>query len=106
MTAAVFTAAGDGVFSVSGPVTFETVTELWRASHGKFDRSGAVRIDLGGITEIDSAGLSLLLEWVRWARRQAGNVSFEHPPPKLLALARIGDVDQLLSIAPVAATRG
>ena len=103
MTAPQFIAAGNDTFQVTGALTFETVGDLWRSSQGQFAAGAKVRIDLGGVNEIDSAGLALLVEWVHWARAQADSVTFERIPAKLRALARIGDVDQLLSITPASA---
>ena len=99
MTGSGFTQDGEGSYCVRGPMTFETVGALWSQSRGEFDAGKTLLIDLDGVTAVDSAGLSLLVEWVRWARQRAGAASFTHVPAKLRALARIGELEGLLGMS-------
>ena len=45
---------------------------------------------------MDSAGLALLLEWLRWGRSERRAVAFQNLPEKLVAIARLSGVDELL----------
>ena len=58
--------------------------------------SGAIEIDLAGVTRCDSAAVALLLEWVRVAERRGARLAFRNLPASLAAIASISDVDQLL----------
>lgn len=83
-------------FRVSGVLDAGTVGELLKQSHKSFASAERVEIDLGGVTEADSAGLALLIEWVRIARQAGRPIRFENAPRQISALARISDVEDLL----------
>jgi len=53
-------------------------------------------VDLSGISRIDSAGVALLLEWTREARRRHVNIRFENVPEQVLAIARVCGVEHFL----------
>jgi len=59
----------------------------------------AAAVDLSGITDADSAGLAVLIEWVRTARQSGRRIEFSGLPPRLAELARIGGVAEILPIA-------
>jgi phospholipid transport system transporter-binding protein len=85
-------------YALKGAVTYATVTPLWGSTKDLFRSKGPFFVDLSAVTEIDSAGLALLVEWVRRCREHGATIRFEQAPPKLSALARIGDVGELLSL--------
>jgi phospholipid transport system transporter-binding protein len=88
---------GNGRFKVRGPLDAETVTELLEHSVAAFRGSKSLEIDLGGVPEGDSAGLALLIEWIRRARKQNQPLQFKNIPTQIAALARISQVDELLA---------
>jgi len=63
------------------------------------ESSGAERfvIDCAGVKRADSAGLAVLLDWLAWARRKSRPLSFENLPQSLVAIAKISEVDGLLT---------
>jgi phospholipid transport system transporter-binding protein len=87
---------GDGRFRVSGVLDAGTVGELLKQSREPFASARQLEVDLGGVTEADSAGLALLIEWVRIARKAGRPIRFENAPRQISALARISDVEGLL----------
>lgn len=87
---------GNGRFKVRGPLDAETVTDLLDRSEAAFRDAKSLEIDLGGVPEGDSAGLALLIEWIRRARQQKQQVQFKNLPTQIAALARISQVDELL----------
>ena len=90
---------GGGRFLVQGELTFSTVTEALAASKQLFAEYQALQFDLSAVTEADSAGLALLLEWLVWAKRCDRHVSYSNVPARLAALARISEIDELLPLA-------
>lgn len=88
---------GNGRFKVRGPLDAETVTDLLSRSEEAFRGSDSLEIDLGGVPEGDSAGLALLIEWIRRARKQNQPLQFKSLPTQIAALARISQVDELLA---------
>lgn len=94
----------DGIYLIQGELSFVTVPNFWTTSQSHFvDPPAALQIDLGAVTRTDSAGLALLVEWMRLARRQNRSITFRNVPQQLLNLARVSGVDQLLPMAPTGA---
>jgi len=90
-------ALGNGRFKVRGPLDAETVTELLDRSEKAFRGADSLELDFGGVPEGDSAGLALLIEWVRRARKQNQPIQLKNIPRQIAALARISEVEQLLT---------
>ena len=57
----------------------------------------ADNIDLAGVKGTDSAGLALLVEWLSIAKTAGRVLRYENIPSQLLQLAKLSDVDGLLS---------
>ena len=90
-----------GRIVVAGELTFGTARDARQLGVMVLEGSGAQSfvIDCKGVTRADSAGLAVLLDWLAWGRRKSRAVSFENLPDALVAIARISEVDGLLSAA-------
>jgi phospholipid transport system transporter-binding protein len=90
-----------GRIVVTGELTFGTARNARQLGVLVLEGSRAERlvIDCGGVTRADSAGLAVLLDWLAWGRRRSRAVSLENLPASLVAIARISEVDELLSAA-------
>jgi len=53
-------------------------------------------VDLSGLTEVDSAAISLLLEWRRAAQRDKRKITYINLPDNLKSLATLYGVTELL----------
>jgi len=85
-----------GHFAVVGELGFDTVEGLLATSAPRFAAaSGSFDVDLSGVTQSDSAGLALLIEWTGMADRAGKKVRFTRVPDQLRALARISEIDFL-----------
>ena len=87
---------GDGQFALSGGMTFDTAEEILEVSGKMFDEHTQLQVDLSEVTESDSAGLALLLEWVTWANHSVREIRFTGMPDRVLAIARTTEVEPLL----------
>lgn len=90
---------GGGHYAVHGGLVLETVVGLLAASEREFAREPAVEVDLAAVTDADSAGLALLLEWLRQSRGAGRQIAYRGIPERLSAMARIGGVHELLQPA-------
>ena len=88
---------GDGRFKVSGALNAETVGALLERSEESFKGSPKLELDLAGVPEGDSAGLALLIEWLRLARQNKQDIHFANVPAQIAALAVISEVEELLA---------
>ena len=90
----------DGCVRLTGPLTFKSVSGLYKASEKLFQNGTTVTsIDLSGVTNADSAGLALLLEWQAARRQNQGGMSIENSPGNLMRLARLCEAVDLLGIS-------
>ena len=83
-------------FGVSGAMTFDSVNALWRESDEMFSGEDVAEIDLREVTHTDSAGLALLVEWLREAGRRGGRVEFLNLPAQMIALADAANLQPVL----------
>lgn len=88
---------GDGRFALQGEMSFDTAERILKASEKPFEEHTQIEIDLSGVTDSDSAGLALLLEWVTWANHTVREIRFEGMPERVMAIAKTTEVDGLLS---------
>ena len=88
---------GDGRFALSGEMTFDTAERILRQSEEPFEAHTRLEIDLSNVTQSDSAGLALLLEWVTWANHTVREIRFIGMPERVAAIARTTEVERLLS---------
>jgi phospholipid transport system transporter-binding protein len=93
-------ADGAGRVRVSGVLDATTAGALLAQSRQTFTGSDGLNVDLAGVTEADSAGLALLIEWVRAARQSNRAIRFQNVPGQITALARISEVEELLFREP------
>ncbi|MGE0371222.1 MAG: lipid asymmetry maintenance protein MlaB [Gammaproteobacteria bacterium] len=83
--------------SVSGELNFATVPALLERGAALLAAGGGrIRLDLGGVTRADSAGLALLIEWLRLARSRRASLEIVNMPAQLRAIARVSGLDGIL----------
>ncbi len=90
--------AADNRLVVEGELDFTTVAGLLADARSLLDTDGEVQVDLHGITRSDSAGLALLIEWMRVAQRRGNTLQFLNIPPQMLDIARVSSLDQVLPL--------
>lgn len=97
----VFEVLGQGRAAVSGTLSFATAGNLLSQVAASIGSGDAHSIDLAGVNGTDSAGLALLIEWLSLARCTGQALRYENIPNQLQQLAKLSEVDELLSgIAP------
>jgi phospholipid transport system transporter-binding protein len=82
---------------VNGVLHFTTVTALLRSGSEAIASGRAAVIDLSGVKDSDSSGLALLIEWLSIARAEHKTLRYENIPTQLHQLARLSDVEELLT---------
>ena len=87
---------GEGRFALSGTMGFKTADQILKDSELLFEEHTRIEVDLDGVTETDSAGLALLLEWITWANHTVREIRFLNTPEKISAIARTTEVEDLL----------
>ncbi len=82
---------------VNGVLHFTTVTALLRSGREAIANGRAAVIDLSGVKDSDSSGLALLIEWLSIAKAEHKTLRYENIPSQLHQLARLSDVEELLT---------
>jgi phospholipid transport system transporter-binding protein len=95
---------GHGSWMLAGDLNFSTVPGLMdRMDIAAADRS-RISIDLTGVTRSDSAGLALLVEWLREAERLGKTITFLNMPAQMQSIARVCGLGGILLADTVAST--
>ena len=84
-----------GRCTVQGPVTLENAVNLLSEGNAAFTADD-VTVDLAAVTEVDSAALSLLLEWRRECTRGGRAIRYLNLPANLKSLAELYGVTEML----------
>ena len=82
---------------VVGSLDFSTVAHLLPIGDAAICAGHAATMDLSGVTDSDSSGLALLVEWLSVAKYARRTLRFENVPSQLYQLARLSEVEELLA---------
>ncbi len=83
---------------VQGPVTIDNVVEITQRGAALLDENNLI-VDLKNVTEVDSAIVSMLLEWLRNARNKNHQLQFVHVPQNLISLIQLYGVAELIPLS-------
>jgi phospholipid transport system transporter-binding protein len=85
---------GGGLFAVDGELTFATIDKRTLKSSSFLNSGKDITIDLAQVACTDSAGLALLIEWLKRARAGRTHLHFRNIPQQLLTLAKLSGFDK------------
>lgn len=85
---------GAGLYFVDGDLTFSTIDKQTVKSSAFLGSGKEITIDLGHVTLTDSAGLALMIEWLKHARSKRTHLRFQNIPKQLLTLAKLSGFDK------------
>lgn len=89
---------GDGSWLLQGELDFMSVPALLQHAGMNMLGRELVTVDLKGVTRADSAGLALLVEWLRESESAGNRIEFVNVPAQLLSIARVCGLEQILSL--------
>lgn len=84
---------------VSGALTFSTVNRVLQDIKSLVASLPKLQVDLSDVTRSDSAGLALLVHWMRAAKQAKKSLVFYHVPAQMMAIASASGLDELLPVA-------
>ncbi len=85
-------------YLLTGILSFDTVSQLEDDIETLTKQGMEIVLDLSGILRVDSAGIVVLLEWMKHARKSGKQVFFTNIPQQLLDIARVSDLDGILPL--------
>jgi phospholipid transport system transporter-binding protein len=92
------TAVQSGIYSLQGELTFASIDKqaVQALTLKRHSADNTIIVDLDEVTLLDSAGLALLIEWLKLAQRKKVHLRFKNIPGQLLAIARLSGFEQEL----------
>jgi len=99
MPEAGFTDLGKGHWLLEGELDYFTVPDVLARSAQRMTGEGPIQVDLKGVSRADSAGLALLVAWLRRSERAGRSISFINVPGQLLSIARVCGLEEILSLS-------
>jgi phospholipid transport system transporter-binding protein len=90
---ATFETQGGERSRVLGSLEFATVARLLPLGTAAIESGHAAVIDLAGVTDSDSSGLALLIEWLSVAKESRRSLHYDNMPAQLRQLAGLSEVE-------------
>ncbi len=89
------TRSTEGAYTLKGNLIFSTINKAVLNTLDFKQTSSSITIDLQQVGEIDSAGLALLIEWIKFARAHQKKLHFDNIPTQLTALAKLSYISEI-----------
>jgi len=89
---------GNGQFAITGELDFQSVPRVWEKSQQLFADCDDINIDLAGVIRTNSAGLALLIQWMRYANSHDKRINFQRVPEQMHEIAKVCGVDNYLPV--------
>ena len=93
----VLTVKSDNYVMLSGDLTFATIHKKNVQLIDFKKTQGEVVLDLTEIKNSDSAGLALLIEWMKLSKKNQAQLKFKNIPQQLLTLAKLSGFELMPS---------
>jgi len=85
-------------FELSGLLTFETVPVKFGQIQTLLHQQSDMIIDLSGVKRADSAGVAMIMEWVRLARQNGKHIEFLNAPDQMMSIIRMSGLEHILPL--------
>ena len=86
----------NGVCHVGGTLNFVTAGDALKAVSAHIKTNPQLTIDMSAVSDSNSVGLALMIEWLAIARSENHSVTFNQIPNSLRQLAGVCQVDGLI----------
>lgn len=91
--------AGD--FLLNGEMTFDTASAAIRDAGGIISAAYTpLQFDLSGVSRADSAGVALMIEWQKAARRARCELQYVNLPASVQSIIHVTGVASMLPVGP------
>src|SRR5688572_24002437 len=81
---------------VSGELNFTTVATLWKESLPRLSGYTELNFYLAKVSGSNSAGVALLLEWIKYAKQEKKPIHFTNIPAHLASILSVSGISALL----------
>ncbi len=84
---------------IDGELSFNTARIALEQAENIFADLTELNIDLSSVSRSDSAGVAVLVDWMRYAKQNNKEVVFHNIPAQILAIASASGLDEVLPVA-------
>lgn len=85
-------------FFVSGNLTFFNVMSVYEKSLLHLKETSFLHFDFSKLQSSDSAGLALIIEWMKLANESHKDIQFSHLPQNILTIAKAAGLHHLIAL--------
>lgn len=86
-------------YALTGELSFESVPALSRSILPLLKDNTQLDISLDQVKRSDSAGVAMLVEWLRLAQQQQKTLRFLDIPEQMLSIVRVSGLDTILPLS-------
>ena len=86
----------DQRFLIAGKLHFANVMSIYAESLPHLLTAREVEFDFSQVSACDSAGLALIIEWIKFTRQKNIKIALKHLSGEVMALARASSLDKIL----------
>jgi phospholipid transport system transporter-binding protein len=86
----------DHVFVLTGELDFWNVMSVYEKSMQKVVELKEMTFDFTALTGSDSAGLALIIEWIKYSHHYQKSIHFKAISTDLMSIAKAAGLDQLI----------
>lgn len=90
---------GEGRMQLSGVLDIDSAGGLLSEIADLTYDASAIAVDLREVERSDSAGVAVLIAWMRSARQAQRDIRFLNMPSQMLNIARVSGLDVILPLA-------
>src|SRR3990167_9976128 len=83
-------------FVVSGDLNFSNIPVIYEKGLREFNHHQQLLLDFSEVRSSNSAGLALIIEWLRYARKNNIKISFDNLPHQWLTIAKTSGIVEIL----------
>lgn len=83
----------DNNYIVEGELSFFSLNKTNIANYDFINSTAAISLDLSAVTVADSAGLALIIDWIKYGKQNNTKLTFKNIPQQLLTLAELSNIE-------------
>ncbi len=91
MSSFTLTKQSNDTFLVTGDLTFFSIDKKMTGSFEFLNSAAKLQVDLAGVVLADSAGLALIIEWIKYSKLYNTQLKFNNMPQQILTIALLSD---------------
>ncbi len=87
----------DHQFLVTGDLHFSNVMSLYEKSLPQLRLCSELSFDFSQLTSSDSAGLALIIEWIKFSKKNRKTIQFIHLSNAIVSIAKAAGINNLIN---------